>query len=169
MIAKPRLHHYLATVTWTGAEAGSTRTYAGYSRNHAISVDGKPPLEGSADPAFRGSASRYNPEELLVAALSACHLLSYLALCARAGIAVVSYVDRAEGEMTETAGVGRFTRAVLRPHVTIEDDRHVERAFELHDRAREECFIANSVSFKVEHEPLVEGPTQRRGDAPGAS
>ncbi|MGP6189762.1 MAG: OsmC family protein [Vulcanimicrobiaceae bacterium] len=149
-----REHVYRTTVTWSGAAAGPTRSYAAYSREHSLAFEGKPALRGSADPAFRGDAALLNPEELLLASLSACHLLTYLALCAREGIAVVSYVDEAHGSMVEKAGAGRFERAVLRPRVTIEGDR-VERALALHDRAKTECFIANSVNFPVEHEPVV--------------
>jgi organic hydroperoxide reductase OsmC/OhrA len=149
-----REHRYESTVSWSAAGGGPTRSYAGYSRQHAIAVEGKPPLVGSADPAFRGDASHYNPEELLLASLSACHLLSYLALCALEGIAVVSYTDRAHATMRERAGGGRFTEALLRPEVAIDDER-VERAIVLHDRAREVCFVANSVNFPVRHEPVV--------------
>lgn len=153
-MSAPREHHYDATVSWTGAAAGAPRTYASYSRDHTIVVEGKPDLPGSADPVFRGEASRYNPEELLLAALSACHLLSYLALCEREGIAVVAYVDRASATMQENAGAGRFTQALLRPEVTIDDER-VERATALHELAHEQCFIANSVNFPVRHDPTV--------------
>jgi organic hydroperoxide reductase OsmC/OhrA len=147
-------HHYATRVEWSGASRGPTKTYAGYSREHTIGVDGKPTLTGSADPAFRGDVSHYNPEELLLAALSTCHLLSYLAQCAREGIAVVSYTDDAVATMAEKAGAGRFTSATLRPVVEIDDER-VERATALHDEARAQCFIANSVNFPVEHEPVV--------------
>jgi organic hydroperoxide reductase OsmC/OhrA len=147
-------HRYATHLEWSGAAQGSTKTYAGYSRDHTIAAGGKPPLLGSADPTFRGDASRYNPEELLLAALSACHMLSYLALCAREGIAVVSYRDDAVAAMAEKAGAGRFTSATLRPVIEIDDER-VERATLLHDEARAQCFIANSINFPVEHEPVV--------------
>jgi organic hydroperoxide reductase OsmC/OhrA len=151
----PREHAYRANVVWTGAAHGSTKTYAAYSRDYTIFFDGKPVLAGSADPAFRGTASRYNPEELLLASLAACHMLAYLALCAREGIAVVAYRDEASGTMSEAAGAGRFTFVRLAPQVTV-DDARLERALELHDVAREECFIANSVNFPVEHVPRIE-------------
>jgi organic hydroperoxide reductase OsmC/OhrA len=109
---------------------------------------------GSADPLFRGDARMYNPEELLVAALASCHLLAYLALCAREGIAVVAYVDAATGTMSERGGVGHFTNVTLYPRVTIADDR-VDRAHALHAIAHEECFIANSVNFPVLFEPTI--------------
>ena len=93
-------HHFAARLLWTGAATGPTRTYEGYGRAWRAEVAGKPPLEGSADPVFRGDAARYNPEDLLVVALASCHMLSYLALCARAGIAVAVYEDQASGTMT---------------------------------------------------------------------
>ncbi len=149
-----RAHGYAVDVTWTGAHAGPTRTYAGYSRTHEIAIAGKPVIAGSADPLFRGDAALHNPEELLVAALASCHLLAYLALCAREGIAVVAYVDAAKGTMSERGGAGRFTNVTLSPHVTIASDR-AERARELHESAHAECFIANSVNFPVLVEPTI--------------
>src|ERR1700738_975637 len=92
-------HNYESHLRWTGAAHGPTSSYAGYSRDYDIDVDGKATLHGSADPTFRGDASRHNPEDLLVAALSSCHLLSYLALAARAGVNVTAYEDSAVGQM----------------------------------------------------------------------
>jgi len=149
-----REHTYQATIVWTGAARGPTKTYAGYSRDHTIFIDGKPALTASADPAFRGTNARYNPEELLLAALASCHMLSYLALCARENIAVVSYQDLAVGTMSEVDGSGRFTLVRLNPEVSVDDDR-LERATTLHHLAHEQCFIANSVNFPVEHRPHV--------------
>ena len=149
-------HRYEVRVAWTGNLGAGTTSYGGYGREHRIDVDGKPPLLGSSDPAFRGDASRYNPEELLVAALSACHLLWYLHLCADAGIDVAAYEDRASGELDvarETGG--RFVSVTLRPRVRIRAGAP-ERAAALHDEAHRRCFIANSVNFPVRHEPVVE-------------
>lgn len=151
---KTREHTYRARLEWTGGADGATEAYAGYSREYRLDFEGKPSLSGSADAAFRGDASLHNPEDLLVAALSACHMLTYLALCARAGIAVASYADDATGTMAETNGVGRFTRVVLRPRVQISRG-DVARATALHDEAHRDCFIASSVNFPVEHEPVV--------------
>lgn len=151
-----RPHRYAARIRWTGAASGPTLTYAGYSREYAVEIDGKPPLRGSADAHFRGDASLHNPEDLLVAALSACHLLSYLAECARAGIAVVAYEDDARGEMTLIDGKIRFREVILHPKVAIADEARVEEARALHERAHAECFIANSVNFPVRHEPSVD-------------
>lgn len=150
-----REHNYCVTVIWTGNTGKGTSTYHAYKRDHHISVIGKPPIPGSSDPKFRGDAARYNPEELLVAALSTCHMLWYLHLCADAGIVVVSYEDRAEGTMSEGAdGRGQFVIVTLHPHVRIKGS--VEQAEALHKRAHELCFIANSVNFPVKHEAVVE-------------
>jgi organic hydroperoxide reductase OsmC/OhrA len=151
---KAREHAYDVEVDWTGAASGPTKTYDGYSRAHELRIDGKATIASSADPAFRGDSALHNPEQLLVAALASCHLLSYLALCAREGIAVVAYCDRATGTMIERAGVGRFTNVTLRPHVAIDDDRS-DRARALHAAAHEQCFIANSVNFPVLCEPTI--------------
>jgi organic hydroperoxide reductase OsmC/OhrA len=150
-----REHNYRVNVIWTGNTGSGTSGYQAYKRDHEISVVGKPPILGSSDPKFRGDAARYNPEELLVAALSTCHTLWYLHLCADAGIVVESYEDRAEGTMKETTeGGGRFVSVKLRPHVRVIGS--IEQAEALHQRAHELCFIANSVNFPVEHEPATE-------------
>jgi organic hydroperoxide reductase OsmC/OhrA len=153
-----REHRYTVAVVWTGNTGTGTSAYRAYERRHEISAPdgGKPPIPGSSDPAFRGDRTRWNPEELLVAALSGCHQLWYLHLCADAGVIVTSYVDRAEGVMIEGAdGGGRFARVVLRPVVTLEPGSDVARARELHDLAHARCFIAQSVNFPVTHEPEV--------------
>ncbi|MBV8174651.1 MAG: OsmC family protein [Verrucomicrobia bacterium] len=150
-----REHNYRVNVIWTGNTGSGTSGYQAYKRDHEISVVGKPPIPGSSDPKFRGDAARYNPEELLVAALSTCHMLWYLHLCADAGIVVESYEDRAEGTMKEnTEGGGRFVSVKLWPHVRVIGS--IEQAEALHQRAHELCFIANSVNFPVEHEPATE-------------
>lgn len=147
-----RTHRYATRVEWHANGAGTTG-YAAYSRNHAIAAGGKPEILGSSDPLFRGDASRYNPEELLVASLSACHMLWYLHLCAVNGITVLEYRDDAEGALEESAdGGGRFVRVELRPRVAIlAGDR--ERALALHDEAHHKCFIARSVNFPVDVVP----------------
>jgi organic hydroperoxide reductase OsmC/OhrA len=126
-----------------------------YSRKYRLDFPGKPSLTGSAAQDFRGDPSLHNPEDLLVAALSACHCLSYLALCARAGIQVVSYEDDAIGTMEGTGGQFQFTDVLLRPRVTVAPGTDLDRAQSLHDVAHAECFIAKSVNFPVRHEPVV--------------
>jgi organic hydroperoxide reductase OsmC/OhrA len=119
-MAKEREHHYAITTRWTGNTGRGTADYRAYERRHEFEAVGKPAIAGSADPAFRGDAARHNPEEMLVAALSGCHMLWYLHLCAEAGVAVMSYIDRAEGLMHENAdGSGRFVRVMLRPEIEI--------------------------------------------------
>jgi organic hydroperoxide reductase OsmC/OhrA len=149
------MHHYKIDTTWTGNKGEGTKTYRGYERSHTIAAPGKPVIEGSSDPAFRGDASRYNPEELLVAALSTCHMLSYLHVCAVAGIIVVAYTDQATGTMMETPdGSGHFTEVTLFPQVVITDAARIGEANELHHRAHALCFIANSCNFPVHHQPV---------------
>ena len=147
-------HHFAAHVVWTGAGRGSTASYDTYDRSYRVEIEGKPPLEGSADPTFRGDASRHNPEDLLVASLAGCHLLSYLALCARAGIEVVSYQDQASGLMTIKDGKMRFTEVTLAPRVVI-GSGDLDKAIQLHEAAHGQCFIANSVNFPVLNMPTV--------------
>jgi organic hydroperoxide reductase OsmC/OhrA len=148
-----RSHRYETTVTWTGNTGSGTSGYRDYQRTHEISAAGKPTVPGSADPAFRGDPARWNPEELLLASLSQCHMLSFLALCAVEGVVVTDYRDRAAGTMVQTPdGGGHFERVVLRPEVRFESPVHAERAAELHERAHHLCFIANSVNFPVQCE-----------------
>ena len=155
-MANTREHRYSVSVTWNGNLGSGTSGYRDYSRNYEIGAEGKPVIPGSADPVFRGDRSRWNPEELLVASLSACHKLWYLHLAAEAGIAVTAYADRAEGVMeVGRDGVGRFRRVVLRPTVTVAAGSDVARARTLHKPAHEKCFIANSVNFPVECEPEI--------------
>src|SRR5262244_2195187 len=138
----PRLHQYTTSIRWTGNTGQGTSSYRTYERAHEIHVQGKPPIPGSSDPAFCGDPARYNPEELLVAALSGCHMLWYLHLCAVRGIVVVDYVDTAAGTMEEAAdGSGHFTGVVLKPHTKIAAG-DVKLAEELHVVANKMCFIA---------------------------
>lgn len=152
---KQRDHHYHATIVWDAA-GGTTTGYKSYGRDFRVSIPGKPSFVGSADAPFRGTASRYNPEDMLVVALSSCHMLSYLALAAFAGIEVVAYEDDAEGTMVQTGTPGRFTEVVLRPRVWVAPGADLDRAKALHGEAHKVCFIANSVNFPVRHEARVE-------------
>ncbi|HEX6967457.1 MAG TPA: OsmC family protein [Micromonosporaceae bacterium] len=152
-----RCHRYETVVTWTGNHGTGTSGYRDYSRDHEIAADGRMSIAGSSDPSFRGDRTRWNPEQLLVAALSQCHMLWYLHLCAVAGVVVTEYVDRASGTMAENGDGGRFTEVVLRPRVTVATPDMIETAARLHDDAHRACFIANSVNFPVRHEPRVAG------------
>lgn len=152
-----RTHRYDVRVTWTGNLGTGTSGYRDFSRDHEISADGKPSIPGSSDPAFRGDKTRWNPEDLLVASVSACHKLWYLHLCATAGVRVLAYRDEAVGEMVEAAsGSGRFAKIVLRPAVTIAAGGDPDTAERLHHEAHEYCFIANSVNFPIECAPSIQ-------------
>jgi organic hydroperoxide reductase OsmC/OhrA len=156
-----RQHRYEVEVSWTGNCGSGTSGYKAYGRDHEVRAPGKPPIKGSADASFRGDATRWNPEELLVASLSACHKLWYLHLCADAGVVVTAYDDLAEGVMVEEeGGEGQFASVVLRPRVTLGPGSDPELAARLHKAAHEKCFIARSVSFPVNHEPLIVGGAQ---------
>ncbi|MDQ6760812.1 MAG: OsmC family protein [Acidobacteriota bacterium] len=150
-------HSFQISTKWTGNNGPGTASYRSYRRDHEISGAAKSAsIAGSSDPAFRGDASRYNPEELLIASLSACHLLWVLHLCADAGIVVIDYQDDATGAMAlDSDGGGQFRRVVLRPRVTITDPARIAEAEALHARAHQLCFIARSVNFPVEHQPTV--------------
>jgi organic hydroperoxide reductase OsmC/OhrA len=149
-------HHYNAHLIWGGNRGDGTTTYAGYGRQHRILVEGKPELQATADVAFRGDADKLNPEDLFLASIASCHMLSYLAVCAKYGINVLAYEDKATGTMKEDGkGGGRFEEVVLHPVVTIADAAHIERATKLHERAHDLCFIANSCSVPIRHEPVV--------------
>lgn len=154
--AKNKTHSFNIDVTWIGNKGRGTASYTSYERSHEISGDGKPVIFGSSDPAFRGDTSRYNPEELLVASLSACHMLWYLNLCADAHIVAMNYTDKAVGVMVVTEdGGGHFTEVTLKPAVTVTKDADLSLAKELHQKAHHLCFIANSVNFPVRVEPLI--------------
>ena len=151
----PRTHTYAITTTWTGNRGAGTSSYRAYGRNHDLAADGRPTLLASSDPAFRGDGSRWNPELLLVAALSDCHLLAYLHLCASDGVVVTGYRDEAIGTMEQVGDGGRFTEVVLRPAVTVADQSMIDRANALHHDAHVNCFIASSVNFPVRTEPTA--------------
>jgi organic hydroperoxide reductase OsmC/OhrA len=151
-----RTHRYELTLAWTGNRGSGTSGYRDYGRDHRVRADGRPVLEGSADPAFRGDKTRWNPELELVAALSQCHMLSYLHVCTTAGVVVTGYEDAAYGLMAETDDDGgHFTEVVLRPRVTVADAAMADQALALHEEASAKCFIASSVNFPVKHEPTV--------------
>lgn len=147
-------HQYALTIEWTGNTGEGTASYRSYERSHRISAGNKPAILASSDPAFRGDRTCYNPEELLVAALASCHMLSYLHLCAVAGIVVTAYADSATGTMVETPdGGGHFTEVTLNPTVVVTELWMVDKANALHHQANQLCFIANSCKFPVHHQP----------------
>jgi organic hydroperoxide reductase OsmC/OhrA len=145
-------HHYALSLEWTGNQGTGTSDYRAYTRNHTISTHGKPDLLASSDPSFRGDKTRYNPEEMLVAALSSCHMLSYLHVCVLNGVVVLEYKDNATGTMTENPdGSGQLTEVTLHPTVKVKDPSMIEKANHLHEKASQLCFIARSVNFPVHH------------------
>lgn len=147
-------HPYETRLRWTSAEG--TTSYRSYSRDFTTGAADKPPIEGSSDPAFRGNPARYNPEELLVASLSSCHMLWYLHLCAINGVVVFDYADAAIGTLEEQAdGLGRFVSVELRPVVSISAESDAAKAAALHDEAHRLCFIARSVNFPVAVQPAL--------------
>jgi organic hydroperoxide reductase OsmC/OhrA len=157
MATNAKTHQYQVEVRWTGNTGQGTTNYRAYDRTHEISVTGKPIIPGSADPAFRGDPARYNPEELLVASLSTCHMLWYLHLCADAKIVVMQYVDNPIGVMMETkAGGGQFTEVTLKPTVTIASGSDLVLAEQLHEKAHHLCFVANSMNFPVRCQPQLQ-------------
>lgn len=150
-------HEYEVEVEWQGDRGTGTSGYRAYSRRHVVRVAGKEhEIAGSSDRVFHGDAERWNPEDLLIAALSQCHMLSYLHVATNHGVVVRGYADVAAGIMQEDGrGGGRFTEVVLRPRVVVADASMRELALELHADASEKCFIAASVAFPVRHEPTV--------------
>jgi organic hydroperoxide reductase OsmC/OhrA len=149
-------HNYFVNLKWTGNQGSGTHTYSGYSRDHIISVEGKPELLGSSDSAFRGNPERYNPEELLVASVSSCHMLWYLHLCAVNGVVIVEYIDKATGKLQENSGgSGKFEDISLYPDIVVAEKSMIEKANTLHNDANKMCFIANSLNFPVRHFPVI--------------
>ena len=155
-----RTHRYESTLVWTGAGEKGTASYAGYGRDYTVRVEGKPELVGSANRIFRGDPTRHDPEDLFLAALSGCHLLTYLAMCARQGVRVLAYEDRPWGVLElDRDGGGRFAEVELRPRVTIAHDSDAARAGSLHEAAHRACFIAASVSVPVRCRPAIDVAT----------
>lgn len=160
-------HRYEVRSTWTGDRGTGTSGYRDYDRAVTIEVSGKPDLLASADKPFRGDPGRWNPEDLLLAALSECHLLSYLHACVRVGVTVVGYRDVASGVLVEDGhGGGAFRDVLLRPHVIVAEESMVDAATSAHVTAHEWCFIANSVNFPVRHEPTIEVASDARAAEP---
>lgn len=145
-----RTHEYAARVVWTGSEGSGTSDYESYGRSYRVEMEGKPEIPGSADPAFRGDPGRHNPEDLFLAAVAGCHMLTYLGLCARRGVQVLAYEDDASAVLAvEAAGGGRFTDVELNPTVTIAASADEALAERLHRTAHERCFVARSCRVPI--------------------
>ena len=149
-------HEYVARLTWDGNTGDGTASYDRYGRGYRVQIQGKPDLSGSADPMFRGDGRAHNPEDLFLAAITSCHMLSYLALCARRGVRVVSYADEARGTLRfDGKGGGRFVDVTLTPRVTIAADSDLALAHALHEEAHDTCYIASSCDVPIRHRPTV--------------
>lgn len=150
-----KLHQYNIHTLWTGNTGVGTKSYASYDRSHNIYSADKKIIECSSDPSFRGDATKYNPEELFLASISACHMLWYLHLCADNAITVINYIDNAIGKMEQDKPGGKFVQVMLRPKIEIKEAGKKILAMELHKQAHEQCFIANSCNFPILHEPEI--------------
>lgn len=149
-------HKYQSKIEWTGNNGSGTDSYKSYERNHNVIIENKPIIQLSSDPAFRGEKSRHNPEDLLVSSISSCHMLWYLHFCSVNNVIVDEYTDTVEGIMLEDAtGKGSFKEVTLHPNVIVRSKEMIEKAIELHKKANEYCFIANSVNFPIKHLPKV--------------
>ena len=149
-------HNYALKINWTGNSGSGTNSYKSYERSFEVSVDGKEIINGSSDSSFNGDKTKYNPEELLLAFMSSCHMLWYLHLCADDGIIVTSYIDNAEGIMVENDnGGGKFEQVILKPVISVTENSMIENAIILHAKANKLCFVANSVNFRISHQPVI--------------
>jgi organic hydroperoxide reductase OsmC/OhrA len=148
-------HHFDGSLRWTGAAAEAAGGRLELGRDYVIEFAGKAPLPGSAPAVFRGDDSRHNPESLMVSSLMACHVLTYVALCERAGIRIVEYVDAARGTLAVRDGRMRMVEVLLRPRVRIAQPESLEQARALHAKAHAGCFMSNSVNFEVRVEAAV--------------
>lgn len=149
-------HFYRAEIVWTGNKGIGTSTYRAYGREYTFKSDQKLEILCSSDPSFLGDASRYNPEELFLSCIAGCHMLWYLHLCAESGIIVTAYNDHATAILIELAdGSGKFEEVCLNPSVYISESSDKQLAIDLHERANRFCFIANSLNFKIRHNPQI--------------
>lgn len=152
----PKQHHYKLKVTWTGNKGTGTDHYTHYERSHTIEIENKVSIFASSDTPFLGDATKHNPEDFLLASLATCHMLWFLHLCADAGIIVTAYHDHPKGILVQNDdGGGSFSEVTLFPHVTVKNKSMIETANELHKKANQKCFIANSVNFKINHIPTA--------------
>ena len=149
-------HNYALKINWTRNIGSGTNSYKSYERSFEVSVDGKEIINGSSDSFFIGDKTKYNPEELLLASISSCHILWYLHLCAYDGIIVTSYIDNAEGIMVENDnGGGKFEQVILKPVISVTENSMIEKAIIQHAKANKTCFTANSVNFRISHQPVI--------------
>ncbi|MBF4469919.1 OsmC family protein [Flavobacterium sp. HJJ] len=147
-------HLFKVKLNWNSVPKETISTSRKYLKNHQITIEGKEILNLSAAKAFKGDPSLYNPEDLLLSSVVSCHMMSYLYVCSQNGIDILSYQDDAEAtlEVSEN-GSGRFIEVRLYPKVVIQQKEKIAEALELHSKANELCFIANSCNFKIVHFP----------------
>lgn len=146
-------HLFKAEVKWTSDQKPVDSTKRFYRKSHKIVIEGKPVLNVSAAKAFKGDPELYNPEDLLLSSLVSCHMMSYLYVCSQNGIEVLEYSDNAEATLeVNPDGSGRFVEVRLKPKVKILNSDKIELAIELHKKANQLCFIANSCNFPILHE-----------------
>lgn len=149
-------HNYKLAVKWTGNQGSGTSNFKDFERSYSVIIENKLPIFGSSDPEFRGDKTKHNPEELLLAAVSSCHMLWYLHLCLEAKIVIIDYVDNATGILQEFEnGNGKFTSITLNPCIIVTEKSMIEKAFELHKKANEFCFVSNSLNIEVAHLPII--------------
>ena len=149
-------HIFKSELNWKSNLDNNTQGTTRLSRRHKIEIEGKQILELSAAKAFKGDADLHNPEDMLLSALTSCHMMSYLYVCSQHNIEVLAYSDNSEGKLeVEGTGKGRFSRVDLNPVVTIKNERNLELAKELHTKANELCFIANSCNFPIHHHAKI--------------
>ena len=149
-------HEYPCRIKWTGNRGTGTSAYRAYDRTWNMAMEGKPVVNCSNDPLLGGDPSKYNPEDMLITALSSCHMLWYLHLCSTAGVTVTAYEDFPVGiGESEPSGAGRFVEAILKPKIIITPESDAEKAVSLHDEIHQHCYIARSVSFPVRYEPEI--------------
>ncbi|MBK8573056.1 MAG: OsmC family protein [Geothrix sp.] len=143
-------HHYPLQLHWTGNTLDGT-----YNRNATVTTAGKQPLAVSSAPEYVGDATRWNPEDLLGTALATCHMLTFLALCAKAKVEVVGYEDHAEAILDTVDKVTRVTQVHLRPVIRVTRGTSMAKVVELFEKAHKYCFVANSVTCEAVLAPRV--------------
>lgn len=147
-------HLFEGGLRWTG-QSGEADGKLKLERAFVLDFPGIAPIAGSSPAVFRGDDAYHNPETLMVASLMACHHLTYLSTCERAGVRIVSYQDSATGTLAMKDGKMRMVEVLLRPVVRIADATQLEAATAAHAKAHEHCFMANSVNFEVKVHPRV--------------
>ncbi len=143
-------HSYPLTLTWTGNTLDSA-----YNRNATVTNPGKHPLAVSSAPEYAGDPTRWNPEDLLGSALATCHMLTFLALCAKSKLEVKAYEDHAEAILDTVDKVTRITKVILRPVVRVAPGTSKAKVEELFEKAHKYCFVANSVTCEAVMEPRI--------------